>query len=144
MTARAISLNSDQLQITDGGARTPTLPAGIVTTLRLEGCAACATAIFAYAHTGQSWLMFALLFLTPDLSMAAYFMGPRTGAAIYNLFHSYAGAATVWCSSLALGNQMATAVALVWFAHIGFDRALGYGLKFTTSFKHTHLGCIGR
>ena len=34
-------------------------------------------------------------------------------------------------------------VALVWFAHIGMDRALGYGLKYDTDFKDTHLGRIG-
>lgn len=29
-------------------------------------------------------------------------------------------------------------------AHVGFDRALGYGLKLPTGFKDTHLGRIGR
>jgi len=122
----------------------PALPAAIVATLRLEGFAACALAIFAYAHAGQSWIMFAFLFLSPDLSMIGYLMGPRNGAAIYNLFHSYAGPAILWFAGLALDNRIAMAVALIWFAHIGFDRMLGYGLKFTTSFKHTHLGAIGR
>ena len=28
-------------------------------------------------------------------------------------------------------------------AHIGIDRALGYGLKLPSGFKHTHLGVIG-
>jgi len=144
MQAHAVPLNSDQLQTADDGSLAPALPAAIVTTLRVEGLAACATAIFAYTHTGQSWLMFALLFLSPDLSMISYLMGPKTGAAIYNLFHSYTGPAMLWIGGLALGNQISTAVALIWFAHIGFDRALGYGLKLTTSFKRTHLGAIGR
>jgi hypothetical protein len=26
---------------------------------------------------------------------------------------------------------------------VGFDRALGYGLKYQAGFKHTHLGLIG-
>ena len=28
---------------------------------------------------------------------------------------------------------------LIWLAHIGFDRTLGYGLKCPTAFKDTHL-----
>jgi hypothetical protein len=28
-------------------------------------------------------------------------------------------------------------------AHIGLDRALGYGLKLPDDFRHTHLGTIG-
>jgi hypothetical protein len=119
------------------------MPATIETTLRLEGFAVCAMAVFAYAHAGHSWLMFALLFLSPDLSIIGYLMGSRIGATIYNLFHSYAGPAALWLAGLALGDQVPTAIALIWFAHIGFDRALGYGLKFITSFKHTHLGSIG-
>ena len=30
-------------------------------------------------------------------------------------------------------------VALIWTAHIGFDRMLGYGLKDVSGFKKTHL-----
>ncbi len=30
-------------------------------------------------------------------------------------------------------------LALVWFAHIGFDRMVGYGLKYPTDFFDTHL-----
>ena len=29
-------------------------------------------------------------------------------------------------------------VALIWLAHIGGDRMVGYGLKYPDSFKHTH------
>lgn len=120
------------------------LPATIETTLRLEGFAVFAMAIFAYAHAGHSWLLLAILFLSPDLSIVGYLMGSRIGATIYNLFHSYAGPAALWLAGLAFGKQVPAAIALIWFAHIGFDRALGYGLKFITSFKHTHLGSIGR
>jgi Domain of unknown function (DUF4260) len=35
-------------------------------------------------------------------------------------------------------------LALIWLAHIGFDRALGYGLKYSAGFGLTHLGRIGR
>jgi hypothetical protein len=33
---------------------------------------------------------------------------------------------------------------LIWLAHIGADRGLGYGLKYATAFGDTHLGYIGR
>jgi hypothetical protein len=38
---------------------------------------------------------------------------------------------------------IAGSVALIWLAHIGFDRALGYGLKYKAGFGFTHLGRIG-
>ena len=28
---------------------------------------------------------------------------------------------------------------LIWLAHIGMDRAIGYGLKYPTNHKDTHL-----
>ncbi len=34
--------------------------------------------------------------------------------------------------------------AVIWFAHLGFDRLLGYGLKYPTTFGDTHLGMSGR
>jgi hypothetical protein len=35
-------------------------------------------------------------------------------------------------------------IVAIWLAHIGFDRALSYGLKYADAFSHTHLGTIGR
>ncbi len=31
------------------------------------------------------------------------------------------------------------ALSITWVAHIGMDRTLGYGLKYQTNFKDTHL-----
>jgi hypothetical protein len=143
MNTQTNPLIQDLAQIAHHPAATHRLPATTEATLRLEGFAVFAMAIFAYAHTGHSWMLFALLFLSPDLSIIGNLMGSRIGATIYNLFHSYAGPAALWLAGLALRDQVPTAIALIWFAHIGFDRALGYGLKFITSFKHTHLGPIG-
>ena len=140
MNAQTDPSSQDQSRTTRITAGVLRLPVAIETTLRLESFAAFAMATSAYAHAGHPWLLFAILFLSPDLSIVGYLMGPRIGAAIYNLFHSYAGPAALWLAGLAFGNQVPAAIALIWFAHIGFDRALGYGLKFTTSFKHTHLG----
>ena len=98
-------------------------PARVRTILRLEGAAAFAAAVALYAHAGFSWPLFALLILAPDLAMLPYLIGPRAGAAAYNLAHTYA---------------------LSWIAHIGMDRMLGYGLKYASGFADTHLGRIGR
>jgi hypothetical protein len=110
--------------------------------LRLEGLAAFAAGIAAFALLGGNWWLFAVLFLLPDLGMLGYLRGPKAGAFTYNLTHTHAGpallAAVAWAAAPAL-----LPVAAVWFAHVGFDRALGYGLKLHT-FGRTHLGRIGR
>lgn len=124
---------------------------GVRGLLRLEGLALLAAAVALYAHAGATWPLFAILFLAPDLSFAFYLFGSRAGALAYNTMHS-----TIGPFLLALAAQFDFAkfgvahlpnlfpLALIWFAHVGFDRALGYGLKYATSFNDTHLGTIGR
>jgi hypothetical protein len=112
--------------------------------LRLEGLAALATAVALYAHAGFSWSAFALFFLAPDLAMLAYLFGPRPGALGYNFAHTYAFALGLTLAGLFAGVPVAAAGGLIWAAHIGFDRVLGYGLKYPTGFGDTHLGHTGR
>jgi hypothetical protein len=112
------------------------------TWLRAEGLAALAVALLLYMRGDYSWRLFALLFLAPDLSLAGYLAGPRVGAAIYNALHSYVGPLVLAVVLLATGRS--AAVPLIWAAHIGFDRLLGYGLKYPSGFGDTHLGAIGR
>ena len=107
--------------------------------LRVEGVALLALGVLLYRVNGGSWLMFGVLLLAPDLSMLGYLAGPKVGAAIYNAFHTYAGPAVVGASGMVFASPVAMAVALIWFAHIGMDRTVGYGLKYPTSFKDTHL-----
>ena len=112
--------------------------------LRLEAFAAFASATAIYAWNdfpGRS----CALFLAPDLAMLAYFAGPRAGALAYNLAHSAAFAlALTLAGFFCRPADLAVTVGLIWIAHIGIDRALGYGLKYPTSFDDTHLGRIGR
>lgn len=110
---------------------------------RLEGVAAFGLALAAYAALGQSWLVFALLLLVPDLVMLGYLHSPRLGTLTYNLGHSYAGPALLALLGL-LAGPLAYGLAAIWLAHIGMDRALGYGLKTGTGFEQTHLGAIGK
>lgn len=107
--------------------------------IRLEGLAALAAAVLLYARNGESWFMFLLLFLVPDLSMLGYLAGPRVGAGLYNLAHTYTVAAVVAGCSLFAKQPLVLALALILFAHIGIDRFLGFGLKYPGGFKETHL-----
>lgn len=84
--------------------------------------------------------MFAVLLLAPDVSMLGYLAGPRIGAAIYNVFHSYPLPFALGVSGLLAGSQLVVGLALIWVSHIGLDRMLRYGLKYPTEFKDTHLG----
>jgi hypothetical protein len=98
----------------------------------------------AYALSGGSWPLFFLLILAPDLSMLGYLAGPRIGAAAYNLFHTSIVPLCLLAAGFLAGQYLAMQIAAIWLAHIAIDRALGYGLKFSTGFQDTHLGRIGR
>lgn len=112
--------------------------------LRFEGAALAIGAAFFFWRDGGSWLLFALLFFAPDLSFLAYIASPRVGAFVYNLFHTSIGPLALLGLSVALPSHLCQTIALIWLAHIGADRALGYGLKYATGFGDTHLGRIGR
>jgi hypothetical protein len=107
--------------------------------LRVEGATLLAGSVLLYWMGGGSWWLFALLLLAPDLSMLGYLAGPRVGAVAYNAFHSYPLPAALGLVGLFVGAPLTVSVALVWFAHIGMDRLMGYGLKYPTNFKDTHL-----
>ena len=111
--------------------------------LRLEGLSALTAATIAYTSLGTGWRLFALLFLVPDISMAGYLAGRKAGAMTYNIGHSYIGPLIVLAAGQIESARMTLAIGLIWAAHIGFDRALGYGLKYAEGFGFTHLGRIG-
>lgn len=106
--------------------------------LRAEGALVAVAAIVLFRHSGGHWGFFFLLFLAPDLSMLGYLAGPRVGAAVYNGVHSYLVPGTV--AALGLAYPAVVPLAATWIAHIGLDRALGYGLKYASGFGDTHLG----
>jgi hypothetical protein len=111
--------------------------------LRLEGLALLASMVLVYALWGGSWWIFALLLLLPDISLAAYLAGPGTGAIVYNAAHSTVIPAALAALGLALSQPLMVSLAIIWLAHIGMDRAVGYGLKYQAGFGFTHLGRIG-
>jgi hypothetical protein len=85
-----------------------------------------------------------LTLLAPDIAMLGYLRGPRLGAITYNLAHLKILPLTLGSIGLLTGNTLEIQLALIWFAHIGMDRAAGYGLKLETGFSDTTLGKIGR
>jgi hypothetical protein len=91
-----------------------------------------------FAEHGSSWWWYVLV-LVPDISALGYVAGPRRGAIVYNLAHTYAGPAALGALGTISDSSVTVALALVWVAHIGMDRALGYGLKYPGSSKDTHL-----
>ncbi len=107
--------------------------------LRLEGTAVLAAALALYFDRGYGWLALVLLVLTPDVSMLGYLAGPKAGAWVYDLVHFEAWPVALGVAGVLADSRLAVQLALIWLAHVGVDRALGYGLKYETGFKDTHL-----
>jgi len=112
--------------------------------LRLEGLALFAAATALYAARQAGLALYLELFLVPDIAIALYLFGRRAGAAGYNATHTTLAPLLLAAAALVIAQPLALAIALIWLAHIGLDRALGYGLKQATGFRDTHLGRIGR
>ncbi|MFH6907384.1 DUF4260 domain-containing protein [Vibrio fluvialis] len=112
--------------------------------LRLEGLCILLISLLFYSTSGFSWSLFGLLFLVPDIALLGYLFNPRVGSVAYNITHSLLIPLGLAAVGVILGVSLALSLATIWIAHIGFDRALGYGLKYGTGFTHTHLGRIGR
>lgn len=117
---------------------------GVRGLLRIEGLIVLVAAVVAYNKFGLDWPTFAIAFLAPDLAILGYLAGARVGAAAYNATHSYVGCVATLCAGVMSGAPALVGAGLIWAAHIGFDRALGYGLKYSLGFRFTHLGAIGR
>jgi succinate-acetate transporter protein len=115
----------------------------VAVVLRVEALVELVLAVSAYRAFGGGWLMFAALVLLPDLGIAGYLMNRRVGAAVYNLAHTYSAPALLALAGLMLSTSALYLPALIWAAHIGFDRVLGYGLKYPVAFGATHLGWTG-
>jgi hypothetical protein len=130
--------------MTDTTEPTGTVTGGLRTLLRLEGFALFVGMTLLYAVWDGSWWVYAILFLAPDISFAGYLAGPRAGAVIYNAAHSYMAPMALMTAGFATSSPLVLSIAMIWLAHIGIDRALGYGLKYFAGFGFTHLGRVGR
>lgn len=108
--------------------------------LRFESAAVFLLSPLLYGWLGESWWLALILFFAPDLSFITLAAGPRTGATVYNLAHSYLLPASLAAIAIVLDSDLTLAIALIWSAHIALDRTIGYGLRYTfTGPKETHL-----
>ena len=107
--------------------------------LRAEGLAVGVAAIALYVHADYPWWLLVVLVLAPDLSMLGFLAGSTIGAAAYNAAHTYSFPVALAAVGLIVDAEIAVQLGLIWLTHIGVDRAIGYGLKYPTGFKDTHL-----
>jgi hypothetical protein len=107
--------------------------------LHVEGVVVAAAAVALYFHLGYPWWLFLVLILAPDLSMGGYAAGPVVGRATYDAAHTYALPVALAAIGVLADAEVAVQIGLIWTAHIGVDRAIGYGLKYRSGFKDTHL-----
>ena len=112
--------------------------------LRVESVAIFVAGVLLYLQLNGNALWLLPLLLAPDASMVGYLGGPRLGAITYNLAHNLATALVRAGHRLVRGDRATRPCGAILVAHVGMDRALGYGLKLPTDFKDTHLGRIGR
>jgi len=112
--------------------------------LRSEGVALLALAAVLYGRYGRSWWLFVALLPAPDLGLLGNLRSRRAGAVAYDLTHTYGPPAALGVVGVVTGSGLAVALASVWFAHIGMDRALGLGLQYPDGSGRTHLGRLRR
>lgn len=110
--------------------------------LHLEGVVVLIAAATLYATQGYSWLLFAILFLAPDLFMLGYWRDHQVGSVMYNVGHTYTVPLSLAGLGFLTGWVGLMPVAIIWLAHIGMDRAVGYGLKYPEQFQETHLSRV--
>ena len=107
--------------------------------LHVEGLAVAAAAVALYFNADYPWWLFVALVLAPDLSMVGYLAGLTIGTVTYDIAHTYLLPVALATAGLIFDGETAVQVGLIWLTHIGIDRTLGYGLKYPTGFKDTHL-----
>lgn len=112
--------------------------------LKLEELFMFAISIFAFTKLNFAWWWYPVLLFTPDLSMIGYLINPQIGAWTYNFVHFKGLGLGVYVLGIMFTNPALQLAGIILFGHSSMDRILGYGLKHSDSFQHTHLGTIGR
>ncbi len=110
--------------------------------LRVESLVIAGGLLVLYNRIGGSWLLFFGCILAPDLSILASAAGNSVGAAVYNLVHTYVLPVGLVGYGVLGDHALALQLALIWRTHISVDRMLGFGLKYATGFKDTHLNRV--
>jgi hypothetical protein len=107
--------------------------------LHVEGLAFFTTAVIAYYVLNGNWILFILLLFVPDFFMVGYLKNKKLGSMLYNFGHTYMLGLLIVSGGLLLGQNTIIYIGVIFFAHVGLDRFLGYGLKYASGFKDTHL-----
>jgi hypothetical protein len=112
--------------------------------IKLEELALFLFGIYLFNQLNFDWWWFLVLILAPDFSMIGYLFGNKSGAFLYNIFHHRGIAITIFLLGIYFSNSLIQLTGIILFAHSSMDRMLGYGLKYESGFKFTHLGVIGK
>lgn len=112
--------------------------------ISLENLGLFILSVYLFSLLDFSWWWFLALLLLPDLSMIGYGFGNKFGAVLYNLFHHQGIAVLVYLSGIYFENEFIQLGGIILFSHSVMDRIFGYGLKYFSGFKDTHLGKIGK
>ncbi|MDX1462342.1 MAG: DUF4260 domain-containing protein [Marinirhabdus sp.] len=111
--------------------------------LKIEELGLFVLGICAFSTLPFAWWWFLVLLLTPDIGMLGYLVNNKVGAFTYNMFHHRAVAVAFIIFGYFYANEIILLIGVMLFSHIAFDRMFGYGLKYPSGFKDTHLGKIG-
>ena len=110
--------------------------------LHIEGLTLLVVSLILYGNLNFGWGTFAFLLFVPDLAIIPYAINKRVGQVIYNLLHTIVFPLALGMYSILNANELGLQISLIWFAHIGMDHMLGYGLKYPDSFKETHFSRV--
>lgn len=107
--------------------------------VRLEALFVVMVSLIVYFEQGGSWMMLLFLSLAPDITLLGYLINKQAGSIIYNLGHNYVLPMILIYTGWKISYHGLILIGLIWTFHIGIDRFLGFGLKYKTNFKDTHI-----
>jgi len=107
--------------------------------LRAEGLVVFLASSYFYVQLDANIILFLALWLLPDVSMVGYLKDKKMGAIFYDFVHNYILSLGIIVLGFVLGNTFIVSLGLILSSHIGLDRFFGYGVKYASSFKDTHI-----
>lgn len=114
------------------------------TILKLEELGLFILGIYLFSLLNFEWWWFLVLILVPDFSMIGYIFNTKIGAFLYNIFHHRGIAVLLYIIGCYFKIEILQLTGIILFSHSSMDRIFGYGLKYESGFKYTHLGEIGK
>lgn len=112
------------------------------TLLRLEYVGLIGLSILLFSLLPYTWWWYPVLLLAPDIGILGYLVNTRVGAIAYNATHWMLLAVALYALGFFYGIPLVALAGAIMLGHAAMDRVLGFGLKYTDSFKHTHLGML--